>query len=64
MTTTNNTITQNGTTFDVDAAFNLADRDLLDRVASELDTDDMQALFDAYVDAHAKAFDGEEFVVA
>jgi len=55
-----NKIEYNGKTFDMDAARNLMDDDLCEKIHGTVDTD--QQFFDAYVKAHAEKF-GEEFVI-
>jgi len=53
-------ITYNGQQYDMDAARNLMDDDICERIHGTVETD--QDFFDAYVKEHAKKF-GEAFVI-
>ena len=53
-------ITYNDHEYDMDAARNLMDDEICERIHGTVDTD--QEFFDAYVKAHAEKF-GEEFVI-
>jgi SOS response regulatory protein OraA/RecX len=53
----------NGYTIDFDAATNLMDNDIIERMNEQEWTSD-QAYLDAYVVEHAAKFNGEEFQVA
>jgi hypothetical protein len=57
------TVTINGRTIAFDAAVNLMDDEIRERLHSELAPCSNQEFMDAYVVAHAEKFDGEEFAV-
>ncbi len=54
----------NGKRVDFDAAVNLMDDDIRERLHSELEDTSPQAFIDAYAKAHAEKFHGEPFVVS
>lgn len=53
-------IEYNGETFDMDAARNLMDDEICEKIHGTVNTE--QEFFDAYVKAHSEKF-GEEFVI-
>ncbi|SDK41378.1 hypothetical protein SAMN05216189_103750 [Pseudomonas delhiensis] len=57
-------VTLNGQQIDFDAAVNLMDAELREELHSAQEWTNDQEFLDAYVQAHAAKFDGEEFQVA
>ena len=57
-------VTLNGKTIDFDAAVNLMDDEIREDLHSKMAPCSDQAFLDAYVEAHAAKYDGEEFQVA
>jgi hypothetical protein len=53
----------NGKTIDFDAAVNLMDDDIREALHSKMAPCTDQEFIDAYVEAHAAKFEGEEFQV-
>lgn len=56
-------VTLNGKTIDFDAAVNLMDDEIREELHSKLAPCTDQEFMDAYVEAHAAKFEGEEFQV-
>lgn len=56
-------VTLNGQQIEFEAAVNLMDDEIRERLHSEIDPCSDQDFLDAYVEAHSTAFDGEEFQV-
>lgn len=54
----------NGKTIDFDAAVNLMDNEIREDLHNKMAPCTDQEFLDAYVQAHAAKFDGEEFQVA
>lgn len=57
----NHTVRLNGLEVDFDAAVNLMDDEIREQLHSKLAPCSDQDFIDAYVEAHAQKFDGEEF---
>ena len=57
-------VTLNGKTIDFDAAVNLMDDEIREDLHNKMAPCTDQEFMDAYVQAHAAKFDGEEFQVA
>lgn len=57
-------VTLNGKTIDFDAAVNLMDDDIREDLHNKMAPCTDQEFIDAYVEAHAAKYDGEEFQVA
>jgi len=57
-------VTLNGKTIDFDAAVNLMDDEIRENLHNKMAPCTDQEFMDAYVQAHAAKFDGEEFQVA
>lgn len=57
-------VTLNGKTIDFDAAVNLMDDEIREDLHNKMAPCTDQEFLDAYVQAHAAKFDGEEFQVA
>ena len=56
-------VTINGHEIDFEAAVNLMDDEIRERLHGEMAPCDEQDFIDAYIKAHAEKFDGEEFQV-
>lgn len=57
-------VTLNGKTIDFDAAVNLMDDEIREDLHNKMAPCTDQEFLDAYVQAHAAKFDGEDFQVA
>jgi hypothetical protein len=57
-------VTLNGKTIDFDAAVNLMDDEIREDLHNKMAPCTDQEFLDAYVQAHAAKYDGEEFQVA
>ena len=57
-------VTLNGKTIDFDAAVNLMDDEIREDLHNKMAPCTDQEFMDAYVQAHAAKFDGEEYQVA
>lgn len=57
-------VTMNGKTIDFDAAVNLMDDEIREDLHNKMAPCTDQEFMDAYVQAHAAKYDGEEFQVA
>ena len=57
-------VTLNGKTIDFDAAVNLMDDEIREELDAKMAPCTDQEFMDAYVQAHAAKYDGEEFQVA
>ena len=57
-------VTLNGKTIDFDAAVNLMDDDIRECLHNKMAPCTDQEFLNAYVEAHAAKYDGEEFQVA
>ena len=57
-------VTLNGKTIDFDAAVNLMDDEIREDLHNKMAPCTDQEFMDAYVQAHAAKYDGEEFQVA
>lgn len=60
----NKQVTLNGKTIDFDAAVNLMDDEIREELHNKMAPCTDQEFLDAYVEAHAAKYDGEEFQVA